>query len=225
MTNIYKNSFWYNGEVVEWGAPRNDIIFTKSDDIKLRVEEYFNIPEETGIILYAPTFRANLSLDAYLKDFNSLIKVCNSKFKKEFVAVVRLHPNISAKSEELGLDGKIVHNGSFYPDMQELLSASDVLITDYSSVMFDFSLTNKPCFLYASDVEDYKNDRNFYFEIDKLPFPLCTNLEKLHKEIFDFDNEVYENRINAFFNSVGMIRDGKASERCADLILKWCKTD
>ena len=63
-------------------------------------------------------------------------------------------------------------NASSYPDVQELLTLSDTVITDYSSLMFDFALSKKPCFIFASDIANYQKERNFYFEIDKMPFPV-----------------------------------------------------
>jgi CDP-glycerol glycerophosphotransferase len=111
---------------------------------------------------------------------------------------------------------------SKFHDMQVLLSASDVVISDYSSLMFDFAISKKPCFQFATDIEAYKQDRNFYFSLDKLPFSVAKNNDELVKDISEFNQENYQNALDAFFNEVGMILDGKASEKCASIIEDIC---
>ena len=84
--------------------------------------------------------------------------------------------------------------------------------------MFDFALSNKPCFQYAVDIEDYKSDRNFYFDLSELPFPLSTNNEELEEHILHFDQASYQKRLDAFFAEVGMVQNGDASGRVAEII-------
>lgn len=213
MTNIYKKSFWYNGEVAEYGLPRNDILIT--DDVK----KYFSIMHDTGIILYAPTFRADLKLDSYLDEFDELINICEKRFGKKYIVLLRLHPNISDKFTELSYDGKRVFNATAYPDLQELLAAADILISDYSSLMFDYMLTNRPCFIYATDVDDYIKDRNFYFDLYSAPFPVCTSKKELYDEVSSFDILKYKREIEDFKNRHGIICKGNASEKCAEWVL------
>jgi len=220
MTQIYQSAFWYNGEIVEWGSPRNDIFFENKDCQEEKVKLFYNIEKNKKIVLYAPTFRANQSLDAYGIDYDRLRRCCEKRFGGEFVVLLRLHPNLVAKYKELIRDGKAMINATNYPDMQELLNEADVVISDYSSLMFDFALSKKPCIQFATDIEEYKKDRNFYFEIDKLPFPLSTNNDELEEVIAEFDIEKYQRELDAFFDNVGMVREGKASLLCAEWILK-----
>ena len=221
MTNLYRNSFWYDGEIKEIGAPRNDILINGNAEVKNKVFEYFNLSSEKKIVLYAPTFRADGNLDVYSVDYDTIIEACNKRFGTDFVFVTRLHPNVVAKAKNLQWSERVL-NGGFYPDMQELMMASDVMITDYSSVMFDFALTNKPCFQFATDIELYKNDRNFYFELDKLPFSVAINNEQLEKDILAFDYIAYQERLAKFFEEVGMVRAGNASKICRDIIVTKC---
>ncbi len=219
MTKIYKESFWYDGEVVEWGSPRNDKIFNLDAQTAQKVRDFFGLKESTKVVMYAPTFRANKSTEPYSVDYHRLCKACEERFGGDFVALVRLHPNVVNKCSDLKFDEKVI-NATLYPDMQELLAFSDIVITDYSSLMFDFSLMMKPCFQYATDIEDYKGDRNFYFQIDSLPFDLCIDNDELEKAVLNFDEAAYRERLGAFFENVGMIRDGLASKRCADWIME-----
>ena len=107
--------------------------------------------------------------------------------------------------------------------MQLLLSACDAVITDYSSLMFDFALTRRPCFQFATDIDAYKNDRNFYFPIDDTPFPLAKSNEEMMQHIAAFDEAEYQRDCAAFFEKMGFCVDGKASARCADWILERVK--
>lgn len=226
MTNLYTKSFWYDGEVLELGAPRNDILLKNSDEVKSKVFEYFDISCEKGIVLYAPTFRADKSLLPYTIDYGMLEEVCENKFKKECVILVRMHPAMSDMNiDGLSFDGKKIINANLYPDIQELLCAADVVISDYSSLMFDFALSKKPCFIFATDIENYKKDRNFYFDLSRLPFPIAETNEKLKENILGFDNSVYAKSLEDFFNMVGMVRDGQSSKKIAKLISEVLKSN
>ena len=107
-----------------------------------------------------------------------------------------------------------------YPDMQELLVASDMLVTDYSSCMFDFAITGKPCFLFATDVTDYIKDRNFYFPLQSLPFPQADNNPELLQLVERFDEQEYLKKRKEFFGRLAFREDGQASQRCAKWILE-----
>lgn len=221
MTNIYKNSFWYNGDIVDWGSPKNDIIF-ENTDLKEKINSCFNLKPETKTVLYAPTFRADGSIEAYSVDYLRLKQACEKRFDGEYAVLVRFHPNVVEKTKILNYDEKNIVNASYYPDMQELLAGCDIVISDYSSLMFDFVLSFKPCFQFATDIEDYKKDRNFYFEIDKLPFSLSKSNDELEKNILNFDETTYRVMLDDFFVSVGMILNGGSSQKCGELVLQWC---
>lgn len=221
MTSLYQNSFWYNGNILEIGAPRNDILLIKDNNLKKKVYDYLGIDEGKGIVLYAPTFRVDKKMSAYSLDYKRLKNVCKRRFGKDFVIVTRLHPNIANQSSELDKNSDII-NGSFYPDMQELMLASDIIITDYSSVMFDFSLMYKPCFQFATDISEYKNDRGFYFKLDELPFSISSDNDELEKNILEFSEKIYMEKLAQFHQKIGVVTEGKASEKCADMILEKC---
>ena len=208
-------------EIMEAGSPRNDILFNTGkyiEYIRKKIRDYFNITEQTNILIYAPTFRADCGVDVFKINYNNLIEVLEEKLGGEWCILVRLHPNISNKADFIKYDSKII-NATNYDDMYELLAASDILITDYSSTMFEFSLTYKPVFLYAPDIQSYKYERNFYFDIFALPFPLAETEEQLYKEIENFDTEKYSVRLKNFFDQLGVIEDGKASKRVVEKLL------
>lgn len=218
MTKIYKASFWYDGNVLQYGSPRNDIIFSQDNAIKTKVCSALKLPDDVKLVLYAPTFRSDGSLDVYDLDYLRLKATCEKRFGGQFAVLVRLHPNVMEKSSDLSFDGTNVLNASFYPDIQELLAAADVVISDYSSLMFDFALSYKPCFQYATDIDEYKEDRNFYFALDQLPFSLATSNDELEEKILTFDTDNFRRALEEFYASVGMISTGDSAKKCAELI-------
>jgi CDP-glycerol glycerophosphotransferase (TagB/SpsB family) len=118
---------------------------------------------------------------------------------------------------------KMPLDATMYDDIQELLSASDAIISDYSSVIFDFALTGRPCFQYAADIDAYRRDRNFYIPLDKLPFPLSVTPDELCESIRNFNDGAFAEKWKSFAGQYGIIEDGQASRRCADWILEKIK--
>lgn len=217
-TDMYKKAFWYSGNILECGSPRNDILFDSSNKRaaeKIRV--YFGINKDVRILLYAPTFRLDLNTEVYNIDFESVIKALNIKFGGEWNVLLRLHPNMSKNAGFVKFDSKI-KNASNYDDMYELLSASDILITDYSSTMFEFSFAYKPVFLYATDIYDYEEDRNFYFDIYTLPYKLAENNSQLIINIQKFDYDDYLKELKEFLLKLGLFEEGKASDKAVKII-------
>lgn len=218
LTKLYYDAFWFSGEVIQQGLPRNDKLFSYTDgDIK-RIKSALDIPENKKIALYAPTFRQSHSLEPYNMDYKRLANALGEKFGGEWIVLLRLHPNVLELSDNIGADGETVFNASCYNDIQELYIISDVALTDYSSIMFDFMLLERPCFLYASDVEEYKKERDFFISIDSLPFPLASDNDELCENILNFEREEYNNRVRAFYDYHGFCDGGTASKAAVEWI-------
>ena len=138
--------------------------------------------------------------------------------------LVRLHPNVMQLAKDLTFDNEVTFDATAFDDMQLLLSACDAVITDYSSLMFDFALTRRPCFQFATDIDAYKTDRNFYFPIDETPFPLAKSNAEMVQHILDFDDAAYQKDWDAFYQKMGFCEDGQATQRCVQWILDKVKT-
>ncbi len=213
-TNIFKNSFWYDGEILKYGTPRCDILINNSEKTKKKVFAHYNIPKESKLVLFAPTFRNNKTADVYGMDFARLKNTLNENTDNWEIGC-RLHPNILS---EYSNDCCI--SMSKYSDIQELLVASDILITDYSSCMFDMAIAKKPCILYAPDLDDYiSNERGLYFNIEELPFPIAKNMDELLNAITNFDNNKYQSDLQTFMKNIGSYESGKASQKVAEYII------
>lgn len=221
MTEIYRKSFWYKGCVYETGTPRNDIFFKNNPSIIHKVYDSLGIDRSKRIILYAPTFRKDNSLRYYNIDYKKFVQVVNEKFANDWLFVIRLHPNLLS-----GDTAKIIEklfpdcvDASFYPDIQELLYASDILLTDYSSTMFDFMYSRKPCFLYTPDRKEY--DRGYYWNFDELPFPSFCNSAEIYATVTNFSKALYEEKLERFLCTIGNKEDGNACRRVYQLLQKY----
>lgn len=219
MTGVYRRAFWYDGPVAELGSPRNDVFFQLQPGLRDRVLHAFGLPMDRKLVLYAPTFRSDLQTDVYGLAPAPLLEACTKRFGGQWTLLVRLHPNVDTQSAGLfAYDGQTILDATRYPEMRDLLYAADLLITDYSSCMFDFALSGKPCLQFATDIEAYRNDRNFYFPLDDLPFPLAQDNAALSRAIACFDETAYARQWTAFTAQYGFCEDGHASERCAEWI-------
>ena len=219
QTELQKNRFWYDGEILECGIPRNDIFFDipRHKELRQHVASHYAIDPKSRIVLYAPTFRVDFSTKPYTIDWSRIIPSISRMFGGDDITVlVRMHPNLIGKVETSHLVAyDNVYDATRYHDMQELLSVADMLITDYSSSMFDFAMQGRPCILYATDANAY--DRGFYFDLKELPFPLTENEEQLLSTIETFDNEAYTTHLNTFYRErIGLKEDGHASEALAE---------
>ena len=219
QSQMFRRAFWYQGEILVCGLPRNDIFYNeeKKKEIKEKCYKHFNIQKNELVILYAPTFRNEFDKKDFAIDYPRLTKTLEKKYNKNVKILVKLHPNIAYKSNELDINYENVIDASNYKDMQELLVFSDLLISDYSSVVFDFSLMSKPSFIFATDLEDYKKERGHYVALEDLPFPITKNNDELNKLFKDMDEEQVIKKIDDFFNDYGVVK-GNASNKVVDWI-------
>lgn len=218
LTEIYRRGFWYDGPVLEEGFPRNDLLAQPHPELGEKVRRALGLPQGKRLLLYAPTFRRDKGLAAYDMDYARCAAALERRFGGEWLILAKLHPNIAGKAAQLDLDPRFIRNASDYPDIQELYLASDAMITDYSSVMFDYLITGKPCFLYVNDLAAYKNDRNFYFDIDKLPFPRAEDNAQLEAALLAFDEGEQARRVEAFNREFGIVESGAAARRAVDYL-------
>lgn len=208
MYSFHRNLFWYNGEILKSGCPRSDILFDLKKSAEIRKTLGF---ENKKICIYAPTFRNEHSLSFCTINFQRLKESLEKKYSDEWVIILRLHPNM-AESYVNDLP-VFVKNYSLYHDAQELLSISDVLITDYSSIIYDFMLTGRPAFIYATDFKDYEKERGFLIDLKVTPFSISQNNDELEKKISEFDFDAYSKKVILFKNKIGSFEDGHASDR------------
>lgn len=213
-----RRAFWYKGTLLKCGVPRNAILFNTPETLNNKVRTRYNISENTMIILYAPTFREKSEVEAYVWNYDKIRDAVEQKYKKKAIILLRLHPYVIKQSDKIRFNDKVI-NASDYPDMQELLAISDILISDFSSCAFDFSFAHKPVFLFAKDKQKYlETERELLIDIDDLPYGFSENEEELAQQITGFSETDYENACSAFFDRIGLYEDGMGAKRVVDWI-------
>ena len=214
----------YRGNILELGSPRDDIFFDKKKmfDTKEIVYSFYNIPRDCGLILYAPTFRDqnHNNLDVYKINWSKVISAFTERFGCNFYVLLRLHSHIMHLSNDVHtlMNDPRTINATRYSDMQELLAASDFLITDYSSSPFDYAYTGRACFLYCPDYEQYITmDRTeLKLDIRKLPFPYSGSEQELCDCVLSFDYESYRETLSDYLkNELHTFETGHACEALA----------
>ena len=208
------------------GHPRNDVFSLPPADqaeIRRRVFAVLGVPEGARLAIFAPTFRDDALADGSgLYAFNDWNAALHRRFGGEWAIAMRLHPlDARALAEGLITFPTGVLDATGYADMQELLVAADVGISDYSSWPYDYLLGGKPCFIFAPDKSAYDQMHGFYYPLESTPFPVAETNEALCAAIAAFDAERFERDAAAFLAGKGCREDGRASARAVDLIEKW----
>lgn len=200
-----KEQFAYDGKVLSAGMPRNDVFFD-NDAVKKRsayVRRFYKLDKNDFIVLFAPTWRYDGNVPSF--DFERVKRFLSDKYKRNVVIMVRNHSLSNTKYNDR-LDV------SDYADMQDLLCAADVLITDYSSSIWDYSFTYRQCYLYVPDLEKYIDEQGFYTDIYTWGFPLCRNDDELISEMERFDSADFRKKMNDHHARYGSYEKGTATK-------------
>ncbi|KZX11793.1 bifunctional glycosyltransferase/CDP-glycerol:glycerophosphate glycerophosphotransferase [Methanobrevibacter oralis] len=221
-TDILKRSFAYDGEMLEKGYPRNDILYNISEDKINSIKNTLNIPKNKKIILYAPTWRDDDSYDVEKVKFQLKLELnkLQEALADEYIILVRTHYLIT--DSDVSDYKNFAFDVSNYDDIAELFLISDILITDYSSVLFDFANLRRPILFYTYDLEEYESEiRGFYIDIhNEVPGPLLKTTDEVINAIKNIEDisEEYKEKYDDFYNKFCMIEDGNASKRIVDAI-------
>lgn len=223
LSAIYRNVLCYNGPIWKCGYPMNDILFTENAQITEKVKKTLNIPATNKVLLYAPTHRDKFVTEGRVDDsvffsnFTDLRQSLSQRFGGEWTILLRWH-----QSQMKMLSGTIIPsnvvNATSYPDMQELLMATDVMMSDYSSCIFDAAMRRIPCFIYASDYNEYKKYRGVYYEMEELPFPYAKDNDEMEQNVKAFDMDDYLKKWDAFTIRMGLNETGHSAKDIAQKI-------
>ena len=224
-TKIFRSCFLYEGEMLEYGYPRNDILYwPNKDEIAQQLKEKLGIPKDKKTILYAPTWRDDQHYGSgqYKFELALDLKLMKECLQDDYVVLLRTHHYISDHIDVSGL-GDFVINLSSYDDISEIYLISDICITDYSSVFFDYANLKRPILFYTYDFDKYKNQlRGFYIDMNtEVPGPLLYTSEQVVQAIEDIDEitEEYKERYDQFYDRFCCYDDGHASEHVAEAML------
>ena len=221
-TPLFRQAFRYEGPILETGYPRNDILNAPDREaVRERLRRALNIPDGARAILYAPTWRDSMRRADGRLVFPLPFDLARmeAQLGDGHVLLIRLHRGIA---DELGELPAFARNLSAHPDIRELYLAADILVTDYSSVMFDFAVTGKPMVFFTHDLASYRDDlRGFYFDLEaEAPGPLASTEEELVASIAEVDRDraVFADRYAAFRGQFCTYDDGFAAQRVVDAV-------
>ena len=236
----------YEGNFLRAGAPRCDVLYGNRVKQRARFRQQYGLDDGIRIVMYAPTFREkseagkrSVYSGSWTLDFKRLLHSLETRFGGKWYLGLRLHPQVAG--HESGSFSEQVIDLSKADDMNEILAAMDVFVTDYSSAAMDAGFARIPVFLYIDDIEQYLHERgsllwnfseNSHVPVTNnkemtpgidtvLPYPVARNNEELEKNILCFKEETYASRTKSFEEAVGLVFDGKASSRVADKVEEY----
>jgi CDP-glycerol glycerophosphotransferase len=221
-TPIVKRAFGLEHEPLETGYPRTDVLSRPDRDaLGLELRRRIGIPDGKRTVLYAPTFR-NRVFDRrgnYLLDTRLDLERLRVAVGEDTVVLFRRHPYVAdpAPAEPRGF----VHDVSSYPDATELALAADVLVTDYSSIMFDFANTGRPMLFYAYDLDSNGDASRFYLDYEAtVPGPVVRTTDELGEALRSVDalRAEYAARYDEFRKTFCELDDGRAAERVVERV-------
>jgi CDP-glycerol glycerophosphotransferase (TagB/SpsB family) len=218
-----RKAFGYRGEIFETGLPRNDLLSgPQRDAVRAAARTDLGIDDGQTAVLYTPTWRDDLVFERTgPQDFAFPLDLTDfGRRLGGHVLLLRLHNMVTDRLEIA--EGSAVRDVCGHADIRDLYLAADLMVTDYSSTMFDFAITGRPLLFYTYDLEDYRDRlRGFYFELeDVAPGPLVRTSEDLVSAIADLDGvrERYADRYAAFRRTFCALEDGHATDRVLDLL-------
>lgn len=222
----YENGFWLSKktEVLKVGVlePEYNLSVEQLDSKKNELRNQYGIDKDTFLILYAPTFRNVENVEVYNLDFKRVLDSLEKKTGKSCKLIVRFHPNVNVEKVKSIIDknDNRILDGRNFPCEVERYIISDMLITDYSAVMYFFSLLHKPVFIYAKDYEEYKKERSLILEIKDVPYPFAQSIEEFEKCVADYDELPYFEKINEFYKKLEVYK----VDNPAGKVVEWLIT-
>lgn len=217
---LFKDTFWKDAEMLPYGHPRNDMLFRMDSEENRKladsIRKKYHIAEDTHIMLYAPTYREEASGAMVELAYADVVEALEERFGGKWMIMVRYH-FLDRMYANLNKSNPNIINVTTYPDIQDLMLVADIGVTDYSSWIYDYFFTKRPCFLYVPDIDAYtKKDRDFLFPIETTPFPIGKTNEALCEQILNFDEEKYKKDYDVFCDKMQCYEDGHAAERLVE---------
>lgn len=226
-TEKFQSCFLFEKDkILEYGYPANDPMYAPDrDEQAASIKKKLGIPDNKKVILYAPTWRDDNFYDKgqYGFDLDLDVNRLQKEFGDEYVLLLRLHYFI-VDQLDLSKYGDFTVDGSSYDDITDLYLISDLLITDYSSVFFDYANLKRPVLYFTYDLEKYRDVlRGFYLDMEKeLPGPLLLTNDDVVDAIKNIDKiqEKYKDRYEQFYNRFCCVDDGHAAQRVVEKVFK-----
>ncbi|MEX0381186.1 CDP-glycerol glycerophosphotransferase family protein [Leuconostoc sp. MS02] len=224
-TEIFLNDYHlngaYTGEILEIGYPRNDVFFNQNNQSLLHqyLIENYNLDENKLTLVYAPTWKSDELTSKPSKlsaEYANIYGILNSQLGDKYNILMKVHPFIYNRLKNIESVANFIVNDGI--DANELLAMTDLLITDFSSIFFDYLITGKPIIFFNTDSDIYQEERGYYFPLKSLPGPFFSNINQVidytRKGNFTEYREIY----NDFKNRFVSLDDGNVTQKLLNLI-------
>ncbi|MBD8070553.1 CDP-glycerol glycerophosphotransferase family protein [Bacillus sp. PS06] len=223
-TEIFKRAFHFKGTIIESGYPRNDYLISHNNIETINtIKEGCSLPLDKKIILYAPTWRDDQFYGSgkYKFQLQLDLKKLKEEFGQDYVIILRMH-YLVAENIDLDEYKGFALDYSHYEDIRDLYVISDLLVTDYSSVFFDYAILKRPIIFFTYDIESYRDKlRGFYFDFEKeSPGPLVRTTKELIDQIhLAAQMNLYESKdLDSFYQTFTSLEDGQATKRVVEQV-------
>lgn len=225
-SEIFKSAFKFDKKMLEYGYPRNDTLYENNNEEYItKVKQSLDMPLDKKVVLYAPTWRDDEFYEAgkYKFDLKFDLQKLREKLGDDYIIILRMHYFIA---DNLNIDGYegFVYNMSKHDDIADLYLISDILITDYSSVFFDYSNLRRPILYYAYDLEKYRDQlRGFYLDYEnQMPGPILKTTDEIIQAIEHIDQieEDYKEKYDEFYEKICCWETGHATEKIVQEVFK-----
>ncbi|RIO09461.1 bifunctional glycosyltransferase/CDP-glycerol:glycerophosphate glycerophosphotransferase [Mammaliicoccus sciuri] len=223
--SIFERAFMFpTSKILTNGYPRNDILTNHSEQYKEEIKKQLGLPLDKKVILYAPTWRDDEyhGVGKYKFTLNLDLQKLKENLGDEYIVILRMHYFISDNLDVSEFEG-FVYDYSKYNDINDLYIASDMLITDYSSVFFDYANLRRPILFYTYDFEKYKNElRGFYINMEEdLPGPILYTTDEVIKSIKNIENvsKEFSEKYERFYDEFCILDDGQATKKTVEAVM------
>lgn len=225
-SDIFRRAFDFHHELIESGYPRNDYLYRNNNQENIsEIKQANGLPLNKKVILYAPTWRDDqfYTQGRYKFSLELDLKAMKEKLGDEYIVVLRMH-YLVAENLDLSEYRGFAYDYSKYEDIRDLYLIADLLVTDYSSVFFDYANLKRPMIFFVYDIENYRDKlRGFYIDFEKeAPGPLLKTSNQVIESIQNIKkvSEEYQDKFTSFYSKFCSWEDGSASERVINQVLK-----
>lgn len=220
-TDIFRRAFGFRKEMVESGYPRNDYLYNNNNEETIaKLKKDYHLPPDKKILLYAPTWRDDqfYGKGQYKFELQLNLDRLREELGNEYIIILRMHYLVAENFDLTPYKG-FAYDFSHHEDIRELYLISDMLVTDYSSVFFDYGNLRRPMIFYVYDIENYRDKlRGFYFDFEeKAPGPLTRTTEEVIHYIKNLTPDSYLNeQYEGFYRKFCYLESGESSKRVVE---------
>lgn len=216
---VYRDELDYKGEILEKGLPRNDVFFGDMTEVRESVRSRLNLDPDTKIAVVMPTWRKDQNTANIALDYRALVEALSRSYGGRWKVLLRLHPLTTADRSGIldEYEDYIVDVTTGF-ESQEVMCASDLLITDYSSVIWDFALLGRPILLFQPDLGEYEEERGFNVPPSEWGLPAAKTSEELVRLVEEIPYDMLCNMAKGHLSRFGSYETGHATEAVCDIL-------